>query len=405
VEQRILIYTNHYDPEYFKINDIVRWISEKDFIISVITGNPNYPSGKLFDGFSPFGSKKVEKKGLTVYRLPLITRGKAGYLRLLINYISYFVSLIFFTFWCILFHKKYETIFIHHTSPPLMFLPAIFYKKIKKAKLIVWDLDMWPHTLEAIGIIKSKRLIKIFEFIFMSFYKSFDKILIASKSFEIIAKKRIQNSKIDYFPNWADKEFESLNLETLSPKKNDNIVITYTGNIGEAQGFESLIEAIKISKNKKIKFNFVGTGRYKFTLGKLIEKNKLESQITLIDPVSSKDLIRYFKKTHYLYVSLKKSSIFFKTVPAKLQTYLAIGKPIISSISGESKDILKLNNCGPNTDAGDIKGLVQIFNNINKISDREYKQFSRNTKKLYNERFSSLKRRSQLFNLLIDKKT
>ena len=205
-----------------------------------------------------------------------------------------------------------------------MFLPAIIYKKIKNAKLIIWELDMWPNTLEAMGILKSKILLKILEFVFKSFYKSFDKVLIASKSFEIIAKKRISTSKIEHFPNWADKEYESLNLEILSPKKNEKIIITYTGNIGEAQGFEFLIEAIKISKNKNIEFNIVGSGRYKETFRKLISQNNLESEIILIDPVASEDLISFFKKTHYLFISLKNSSIFSKTVPAKLQTYLAI---------------------------------------------------------------------------------
>ena len=375
MEQKILIYTNHYDPEHFKINDIVNWISEKDVIISVITGNPNYPLGKLMEGFSSFGSKKVPKKGLTIYRLPLITRGKAGYLRLSINYISYFISLIFFTFWCILFHKKYDTIFIHHTSPPLMFLPAMIYKKVKNAKLFIWDLDMWPHTLEAMGIIKSKILLEILEFIFRSFYKSFDKVLIASKSFETIAEKRISSSKIEYFPNWADKEFERLNLETPPPNKKDKIIITYTGNVGESQGFEFLVQALKFSKNKNIQFNIVGSGRYKEVFRKLVSQNNLKSEIIFINPVASKDLIPFFKKTHYLFISLKDSSIFTKTVPAKLQTYLAIGKPIISFISGESKDILTLNNCGLNVDAGDVDGLTKIFEKIDKVSDVEYKNY------------------------------
>ena len=402
MEQRILIYTNHYDPEYFKINDIVNWISEKGTKISVITGNPNYPSGKLFEGFSLFGSKKSPKKGITVYRLPLITRGKAGFMRLSINYLSYFASLIFFSTWCIFFHKKYDTIFIHHTSPPLLFLPAIIYKKVKNSKLFVWDLDMWPHTLEAIGLIKSKPLLNILELMFKLFYKSFDKVLIASKSFEIIAKKRISNSKIEYFPNWADKEFEKLNFEILPPQNKGKIIITYTGNVGEAQGFGVLVEAIKISKNKNIEFNIVGSGRYKNKLRKLVSQNKLEKQIILVDPVTTKDLIYFFKKTHYLFISLKESSIFSKTVPAKLQSYLSTGKPIISCISGESQEILKFNNCGLNVDAGDLKGLVRIFKDINKVSRSKYKEFSKSSKKLYAQKFSSINRRKQLFKILFE---
>jgi len=401
VEKRILVLSNHYDPEYFKINDIVQWISEKKCTISVITGNPNYPSGKIVKGFSVFGSKKIIKKGLTIYRLPLIPRGKAGNFRLFLNYLSYFFSLMFFTSWCIIFHKKYDSIFIHHTSPPLLFLPALLYKKIKKSKVILWDLDMWPQTLESMDILKSKKLLNFIENIFKGFYNSFDKVLIASKSLETIAKKRISANKIEYFPNWADQEFENLNFEILPPKKNDKIIITYAGNIGEAQGFDSLVEAIKRAKNKNIEFNFVGSGRYKENLKKLVIKNNMESNIIFFDPVISKDLIPFFKHTHYLYLSLRDSPIFSKTVPAKLQTYLATGKPIISSISGEAKDLLTSNKCGLNVDAGDFKSLNVIFQKLNKVSSLDYVKFSENSKNLYKHQFLSKNRKKQLINYLL----
>lgn len=400
MEKRILIYTNHYDPEYFRINDIVQWLYEEEAIISVITGNPNYPLGKLADGFSYFGSKRIAKKGITVYRLPLITRGKGRALRLSLNYLSYFFSSILFTFWCLIFHKKYDAIFIHHTSPPLLFIPAILYKKIKKVRLILWDLDMWPQTLEAIGLIKSKILLKILERLFKSLYKSFDKVLIASKSFETIAKKRISLNKIEYFPNWSDREFECLNLQITPPKNNDKIIITYTGNIGEAQGFKALIEAFKTLKNKNIEFNFLGLGRYKENLKKLVLKNHLESKIIFFDPVSSKDLIPFFKKSHYLFLSLGNSPIFLKTVPAKLQTYLAIGKPIISSISGEAKDLLTQHKCGFNVEAGDSVALNNVFQSLDKVKPSEYEEFSKNSRKLYEHKFSSENRKKQLISYL-----
>jgi glycosyltransferase involved in cell wall biosynthesis len=199
--------------------------------------------GNLFKGFSIFGSKEKVKQGLTIYRLPLITRGKGKKPRIALNYFSYFVSTMIFTLWCIFFHKKYNTIFVHHTSPPLLFIPALLYKKIKKSKAILWDLDMWPHTLEAMEIIKNKWSINLLEIIFRQFYKTFDKVLIGSKSFKNIASKRMPEHKIEYFPNWADDLFERLNLKINPPKPEDKIIITYAGNIGEAQGLEVLVNS------------------------------------------------------------------------------------------------------------------------------------------------------------------
>ena len=402
MEKRILVYTNHYDPEYFKINEVVQWIYEKGTVVSVITGNPNYPSGKLFKGFSLLGSIETVKKGLTIYRLPLIPRGNGTKFRIVINYLTYSLSTMVFTMWCLFFHKKYNTVFVHHTSPPLLFLPALFYKTIRKSKGILWDLDMWPQTLEAMGIVKSKQVISLLEIVFKQFYKSFDKVLIGSKSFEKIASKRIPEHKICYFPNWADHIFETLSLKINPPKPEDKIIITYTGNIGEAQGFKVLIEAIKASGKNNIEFNFVGSGRYKKQLQKLVSENNLESSIIFFDPVTSIDLIPFFEKTHYLYLSLKDTPLFFKTVPAKLQTYLATAKPIISSISGEARDLLIENNCGFHVGAGDKNGLIDVFEKLDQVSFVDYKRFSKNSHKLFKTQFSSFKRKKQLADILFE---
>ena len=157
MSKRILILTNHFFPEYFKINDISKWFHESN-TVSVITGNPNYPFGKIYKGYSIFGSIENNDLSGTIYRLPLIPRGNSGLYRILLNYISFFISQMIFIFWVSFFHKKYDIIFIHHTSPPLIFVPAIFYKIIRKAKIIFWDLDMWPHSLESQGVLKSKRI-------------------------------------------------------------------------------------------------------------------------------------------------------------------------------------------------------------------------------------------------------
>lgn len=397
MEKRILVYTNHYDPEYFKINDIVKWLSDEGANVSVITGNPNYPLGKLYDGFSLLGSKETINKELTIYRLPLITRGKGAKFRIVLNYLTYFLSSMIFTVWCLFFHKKYDVIFVHHTSPPLLFIPALFYKKIIKSKAILWDLDMWPQTLESMDVVKNKRIINVLESIFKQLYRGFDKVLIGSKSFEKMALNRIPNHKIDYFPNWADDIFETLNLEINPPKQQDEIIITYTGNIGEAQGFEVLVNALKESSNKKIVFYFIGSGRYKDQLKELVSKNNLNSKIHFFDPVASKDLIPFFEKTHYLYFSLKNTLLFSSTVPAKLQTYLTTGKPIISSISGEARTLLTKNQCGFHVESEDKFGLLDTFNRLSGVTPSQYIEFSKNSKRLYHQSFLSNNRRQQIF--------
>lgn len=399
MEKRILIFTNHFYPEYFKINDVVDWFCSENFTTSVVTSNPNYPKGKIFKGFSIFGSKKTHKLA-TVYRLPVIPRGDGNKLTLSLNYLSYFFSLILFTFWLIIFQKKYDTLLIHHTSPPLLFLPALIYKKVKDTKVILWDLDMWPHTLSSVGIIKSKGLINFLEGLFKWFYKQFDHILLGSESFKEFAQKRVNLKKTLYFPNWADLVFESQKpIERIfDPTK--KVIISYTGNIGQAQDLESLVKAVKLSKNKNYEIRLIGDGRAKESLKSLVSSKGLNNQIKFYDSVDSQNLLGFYGESDFLYLSLNSSPLFSRTVPAKFQTYLASGVPIIGLISGETNFLIKENNLGFASNAGDSIALAKVFDSLSKLQDRQYQKMKFNCKDLYQRRFSSSLRKKNLLSFI-----
>jgi len=399
VEKRVLIFTNHFYPEYFKINDVVDWFCSENITTTVVTSNPNYPKGKIFKGYSIFGSKKYHKTS-TVYRLPVIPRGSGSNLTLSLNYLSYFFSLFLFTFWLILIHRKYDTLLIHHTSPPLLFLPALMYKKIKGAKVILWDLDMWPQTLSSVGIIKSKGLINFLEGLFKWFYNQFDHILLGSESFKEFAQKRVTLKKILYFPNWADLVFESQKpiKKIFDPTK--KVIISYTGNIGQAQDLESLVKAIKLSKNKNYEIRLIGDGRAKKSLKSLVYSKGLNNQIKFYDSVDSQNLLGFFKESDFLYLSLNRSPLFSKTVPAKFQTYLASGIPIIGLISGETNSLIKDNNLGFASNAGDSIALAKILDSFSNLQNPQYQKMKSNCKDLYLSRFLSSLRKHELLDLL-----
>ena len=399
MEKRVLIFTNHFYPEYFKINDVVDWFCSENINTSVVTSNPNYPKGKIFKGFSIFGSKKTYQTA-TVYRLPIIPRGGGNKFTLSLNYLSYFISLFLFTIWLIILHKKYDTLLIHHTSPPLLFLPALIYKKVKGAKVILWDLDMWPHTLSSVGIIKSKGLINFLEGLFKWFYKQFDHILLGSESFKEFAQKRVNLKKTLYFPNWADLVFESQKPIERNFDPTKKIIISYTGNIGQAQDLESLVKAVKLSKNKNYEIRLIGDGRAKESLKSIVLAEGLNDQIKFYDSVYSQNLLDFDEESDFLYLSLNNSPLFSKTVPAKFQTYLASGIPIIGLISGETNNLIKQNNLGFTCNSGEIYALVEIFNSICRIQNTDYQQIKQNCKNFYEKKFSSTKRKEEIFSMI-----
>lgn len=399
MEKRVLIFTNHFDPEYFKINEIVDWIKDNGNEVTVVTGNPNYPKGKIYDGYSALGSFETNEN-LSVYRLPLIPRGKGSKLRLILNYLSYFKVSFLFTLFYLIPKKKFDVVLVHHTSPPFIFIPALLYKRIKKPQLYLWDLDMWPQTLEATGILKSKSVLKLLERIFKSFYKGFDIIYLGSKHFEKFALKRVDSSFIKHFPNWADRIFEKAKLKSVSISREEKIIISYTGNIGESQDLESLVEAVSLIENRNFEIRLIGDGRHKKTLINLVSKKGLNDVIKFFDSVKPRELLNYFEESHFLYLSLKNTPLFEKTVPAKFQTYLAVGIPIIGYISGETNDLINKHNLGFSCKSNDVNQLASILKNISTQKDKNYQEMRGNCKSIYSAEYHSIKRKNDILKLL-----
>jgi glycosyltransferase involved in cell wall biosynthesis len=398
MEKRVLVYTNHYYPEHFKINEVVAWLNESGFIVHVVTCWPNYPLGKIYKGYGPF-KKSYERKGnLTIRRLPNISRGNASKFRLVINYLSYFLSCLIYTFFLILFKKKYQKILVHHTSPFFIAISAMIYKKIRGSKAILWDLDLWPQTLEAVGIIKSDFWLKIIEKWVKNIYKNFETVLIGSNSFKKIALERVPHKNVFYFPNWAEKEIEE-NIPRMEIKVDFDpklLKIMYTGNLGVAQDLGTLCKVIKQNTNKKIQWIFIGEGRFKAKMTQQLIHEIEQGKVVFIPQQKLENLPSWIDHADFLYLSLNDSKLFTQTVPAKLQGYMAMGKPVLAMLSGEGASIIANAGCGFFSSPGDVSALNKLVNKALKTSIEDRKNLGKKGKIFYKNNFSSKIRKKQL---------
>ena len=400
--KRILIYTNHYFPEQFKINDVVDWLKGDDFKIRVVTGTPNYPGGTIYSGYGIFSKKSVETKdNLTINRLPLIPRGTGSKLFILINYLSYFISTLAFTFYLIFFKKKYDVVLVHHTSPFFISIAPIIYKIFRSSKNILWDLDIWPQTLEGMNIIKNKTLINLLEYIVKKIYKFYDEVLITSRSLQNIINSRVDENKIHFFPNWADQEIESQKvLNDIDIEiDHDFLNIMYMGNVGEAQDFDSVVKSLQTLKNIKIRLYIIGDGRYKSKFKQLVNIHNLSSIIIFVEHQNLSNVYSYAIQSDFLFLSLKNEEIFEYTLPAKLQMYMSIGKPILAMISGEANNLINNSNVGIAVESGDY---IKLADEINNICNNKYdlKKMAYNSKQTYDLNFKSTLRREQIIKLI-----
>jgi glycosyltransferase involved in cell wall biosynthesis len=383
----ILIVTQYFYPEDFKVNDIAFDFIQRGHKVTVFTAKPNYPKGRFYNGYSFFGKSNEIINGVEIIRIPIFPRfnGKGKYL--IINYLSFLL----FSF--IYKHRvkgEFDVIFSHLPSPLISALPAIWFKKKFNAKLYLWVLDLWPESLQANSNIKDGFLIKTLNKLINYIYNKSDVILISSKFFEksILEKGINNNIKIKYFPNWAEDIFINEKIENVSlPKIKEGFNIMFAGNIGDSQDFDSILEAAKLTKDDNINWLIVGDGRKLTWLKIEIQKHSLNN-VYLLGRYPLNLMPSLFKIADAMLVTLKNNPIFSLTVPAKVQAYMASSKIILGMFNGEGQDLINKSKCGYAVSAGDFIGLCENIKKIKKLSPEEKNQMELNSKEFYLDNFS-----------------
>jgi len=402
VARRILIYTNHFSPENFKVNEIAETFNDGTNVIKVITCIPNYPSGKIYPGYGFFKKSKERIGGMTVRRLPMIPRGSGSKIRLVLNYISYFTSVFLYTFWLSVKRERYDVVFVHHTSPILIALSPLIYKFFfRKSKMVLWDLDIWPETLEAVGVLKSKRSLAMVESFVRFIYNRYDHILVGSKSFEQIVGDRVKNVPVSYFPNWAEDVF--IRRDIIKPDNPvyfpEGMKIMFAGNLGQAQDVQNVFKAAELVRDLNVHWLIVGDGRMKKWFEDEVISNGMQEKVHFYGNNPIRYMPWFFSHADVMLVSLRDEPIFRKTVPAKLQAYMAFEKPVLAMISGEGADIINVSGCGWTAPCGNYVELAEKVKEILNTNSSELLRIAEAGKKYFDAHFRKELRFRQLENI------
>lgn len=402
-KKRILLVTQYFYPENFKSNDIAFELTKKGYSVSVLTGIPNYPSGKFFKGYGLFRKRIETIQGVKVYRALLFPRLNGSGLFLALNYLSW---AFFASIWAIVLalFNHYDSIIVHETSPITQGIPAVFVKKIRKIPIYFWVLDLWPESLVSAGGVKNKTVIKVFTKLTAFLYRESHKILISSKGFKkSILEKGDLKDRIVYFPNWAEDVFtaETFSKKDKIPDLPKGFRVMFAGNIGEAQDFESIMEAaLLLKKREEVKFLFVGDGRKKKWLDSFIEENSLEKTCITYGRYPLTTMPLFFKEADVMLVTLKDELIFNLTVPAKIQAYMASGKPILTMLNGEGSGLIKESGCGLTAKAGDYRRLAYNIESLLRKDEVELERFGSKGATFFENNFSKEKCINNLIDLL-----
>ncbi len=386
---RILIVSQYFWPESFRINDLALGLQERGLEVLILTGQPNYPNGNFYKGYS-FLSPKIERwNGIKIFRVPLVPRGKGGGIRLAMNYLSF---AFFASVESLFLKEKIDKIFVFEPSPITVGIPAVLIKKLTKAPIYFWVQDLWPESVSAAGQISNSLVLNLLNSLTKWVYKYSDKILIQSKGFRnYIEKQGVRKNKIFYFPNSTEALYKTVQKRQkyLNLMPNSGFTVMFAGNIGEAQDFNNVIKAAKLINGKVDNINFVvlGDGRKKEFVELEINRLGLAEKFHLIGAFPTAEMPYFFACADALLVTLKKDEIFSMTIPSKLQSYLACSKPIIAALDGEGAKVVSEADCGFVSEPGNSEELAANIMRLAKLSIEKRMSMGRNARMYFEDNF------------------
>ncbi len=336
---RLLVVSQYFWPETFRINDLVTELVARGHEVTVLTGLPNYPEGQVFTDYRRRPEDFVQYAGASILRVPIAPRGQ-GSARLVLNYLSFVVSGLLLGPWR-LRGREFDAIFVFQTSPITAALPALLLRRLKRAPLLMWVLDLWPDSLSAVGAVSSPRILAWVGSVVSFIYRRCDRILVQSRAFVPNVQRYSGDTKrIRYFPGWAEPIFDG-RLNDVAPAPQlapyaATFNILFAGNIGQAQDFPAILDAAQALREEPLlRWLIVGDGRAADWVRGEIENRGLDGSVIMLGRQPLERMPSFFCAASAVLVSLKKDPAFATTIPGKVQSYLATGLPIVAMLDGE----------------------------------------------------------------------
>lgn len=363
--KHILVISQYFYPEQFRINDMAAEWVKRGYRVTVLTGIPNYPEGKFFKGYDYRNRRRENWNGVEIIRIPLIPRGH-GAISLAANYFSFL-----FSGWLWVKKNKLhaDIVFTFEISPMTQALIGVWYGKKHQIPSYLYVQDLWPENVETVTGIHSRLVIDPINRMVDKIYQGTDTILTTSLSFvDAIANRKVPVSrdKIIFWPQYAEDFYRPMepSAQTQIPEfaqvlEEDAFKIAFTGNIGTAQGLSVLPKAAALLKKENLLFVIVGEGRYQQELIEEIRAYGVEDKFVMIPRQPAERIPEILSVCDCGFISFSNNELWSKTIPAKLQSYLACGKAILASANGETRRVIEEADCGVCTELGNEVALAE----------------------------------------------
>jgi hypothetical protein len=365
---KILFITDNFPPEvnapatrtYEHVQEWIKHGTE----VTIITCVPNFPHGKIYDGYKNKFYQKEKIDGIEVIRVWSYITANSGFVKRVLDYVSFALM----AFWIGLF-QKHDIIIA--TSPQFFTTWAGWGLSKLRRKPWIFELrDLWPESIKTVGAMKQGFVIDVLESIELALYRDATCVIAVTDAFKSnLIKRGIKPEKIEVITNGSNVELfyarpkDSLLLEQLN--LNGKFIIGYIGTHGLAHSLDFIIRSLSNISDPDIHFLFIGDGAMKKTVVTLANELKL-SNVTFLAPVSKEEVPKYLSICDISLAPLKKEDNFKTVIPSKIFEASAMRKPTLLGVEGQAQEIIETHNAGlcfePENEDDFIAKVLQLKN-------------------------------------------
>lgn len=384
VQPRLILLTQWFDPEpTFKGLVFAKALQRSGFAVEVVTGFPNYPGGKVYDGYRIRPITREVVDGVEVTRLALFPSHNQSAISRMANYLSFCVSSFFYLAF---FARSADIVYVYH--PPLTSgIAAAAAKFFRRTPTVIDIQDLWPDTLAATGMLNNRRILNIVGRVCNWVYRRMDHIVVLSPGFKtILTARNVPAGKIDVIYNWADEASIATPTRSRPESMPDDgkFRVLFAGNMGRAQALDTAIDAAKILAIKvpNVELCFLGGGLEVTRLQQRVLEESL-ANVRFLPKVPMGEVGAYLTAADCLLVHLRADPLFEITIPSKTQAYMAAGKPVLIGVSGDAADLVLKAASGLRFASEDAVALAAAIKKLAALDTSELAKMGENGRNYY----------------------
>jgi len=378
--EKILLISDHFYPEPFLGSELPSYFKSQGYSVDVLTQNPAYPEGLIYKGHSNPWFQITRMNGIRVYRIKTITGYRDSLVRKIANYLWFMVAASIFV---LVTSTVYCYLFVYHVGTLTEAVPLLIGKKLFRKRTSIWTQDIWPDSVFAFGFKRNGISLQILKLFVSSIYSSIDSVMVSSPGFvDKIKHNTRKKIKPVFIPQWAPKELfsEQPFLQEFDARMKNFV---FTGNVGTQQNLQRVIEAFGTLGNigKSCILHIFGDGRDLGELKEFCSRNEYFN-VVFYGRIKQNQILDVIKRSDACVLSLNPDPVVELTLPAKFQTYIYSGKPILCVAGGESSALVKEYAIGEIAEPDSITSIQRAIDDISSYTDARLLMIENNQKQI-----------------------